>query len=354
MADSAQEKTEKPTPRRREEARASGQVARSADLNAAVTLLGGLLILHWWGEGMLAKLLALTRKSLGEDGHIAVDASGLGIALRDMLLDGGRLVMPFMVGVVLIALAVGYLQVGWLITLKPLTPSFDRLNPLAGLGRMFSARSFVHLIMGVLKTSVLVAVTWWTLIGRVGVLANASGLSHLDTIAVAMDMVFILALIDYVYQRYRTEKDLRMTKEEIKEEMKRMEGDQKIKSRRRQVQMQMAVQRLRGTVPQADVVVTNPTHYAVVLKYDGENMTAPKVTAKGADYLARKIRELAIEHGVPIVERPPLARALFRHVEVGQEVPAEFYKAVAEVLAYVYELAGRGYRRASAARVGLN
>jgi len=356
MPDTAQERTEAPTPRRREEARAGGQIAKSADLSAAVILLGGLLFLHWWGEGILGKLLAITRRYLGEDRGQAVEAWQLGTLARLLLVETGRIMLPFLGVLVGTALVIGYLQVGWLITLKPLKPSLDRLNPLSGIARMFSARAFVHLVMGFMKMTVLALVTYWTLSGRVGVLANMSGMSHLSVAAAAADLLFtlglrlgivllILALLDYAYQRYRTEKDLRMTKEEVKEELKRMEGDPRIKSRRRQVQMQLSLQRIRAAVPSADVVVTNPTEFAVALRYDADTMSAPRLTAKGADYLARRIRELAMIHGVPIVERPPLARALYRTVDVGQEIPAEFYKAVAEVLAYVYELAGQSYRR---------
>ncbi len=364
MPDSAQEKTEAPTPRRREEARESGQVARSTDLNAAIILLGGLLFLHWWGAGMFGKMLILMRNYLGPE-NTSVDARHMGALARSLLLDCGRTVLPFLICVVVIALIVGFAQVGWLLTFKPLMPSLDRLNPISGITRMFNARAFVHLVMGVLKMIVLAWTAWWTLSSRINILAHASGMSHLSMIALSIDMLFtmalrltivllILAILDYVYQRYRTEKDLRMTKEEVKEELKRMEGDPKLKSRRRQVQLQTALQRIRAAVPKADVIVTNPTEFAVALQYDNETMAAPKLVAKGTDYLAMKIREIAIEHGVPIVERPPLARALYRNVEIGQEVPAEFYKAVAEVLAYVYELAGRGYRRPAGTGVSLN
>lgn len=365
MADSAQDRTEAPTPHRRQEARTGGQIAKSSDLSAAVVLLGGLLLMNWWGEGIFGKLLAVTRMYLGPDGPHTVDPKQLAVLARAVVLDTGRILMPFLAALTVIALVVNYLQVGWLITFKPITPTFDRLNPLTGLARMFNARAFVHLVMGILKMAILVLVTWWTLSGRVAQLATAPGLSHLSMIALSIDMLFtlglrlaivllVLALIDYGYQRYRMEKDLRMSKEEVREELKRMEGDPKIKARRRQVQMQIAMQRIRAAVPKADVVITNPTEFAVVLQYDNESMTAPKLTAKGTDHLARSIRELAIAHGIPIVERPPLARAIYRQVEVGQEIPADLYKAVAEVLAYVYELAGRGYRRPTAAGVSLN
>lgn len=365
MPDSAQDRTEAPTPRRREEARESGQIARSADLSAAVLLLGSLLFLNWWGEGIFGRLLTLTRTYLGEDGVHTVDSRQLGTLARSVLIETSQILLPFMAALVVLAIVVNYLQIGWVITFKPITPTLDRLNPLSGLARMFSARAFVHLVMGILKMAVLTFVAWWTLRDRVGLLAGGSGMSHLTLVAVGSDLLFtlglrlaivllILAIIDYGYQRLRTEKDLRMTKEEVREELKRMEGDPKIKARRRQVQMQIAMQRIRAAVPKADVVITNPTEFAVVLQYDSETMNAPRLTAKGTDYMAMRIRELAIAHGVPIVERPPLARAIYRQVEVGHEVPAEFYKAVAEVLAYVYELAGNGYRRSAPAGVSLN
>jgi flagellar biosynthetic protein FlhB len=171
-------------------------------------------------------------------------------------------------------------------------------------------------------------------------------------------VLLVLAILDYLYQRFRIEKELKMTKEEVKEEMKRMEGDPKIKSRRRQIAQQAAMQRLKKDVPTADVVVTNPTHFAVALKYDPTGMAAPRVIAKGQDFLALKIREIAAEAGIPILERPPLARTLYRTVEVGQEIPEQLYAAVAEILAYVYELTGKSRRRPAPASnrqtVGVN
>lgn len=366
--DSAQERTEPATVRRRREARQSGQIGKSTDLNAAVILLGGLLILYYGGRHMVGRLLTVTRFCLSDDGlgsGSGIDVDQIAPTLKQVLYDGAVVLLPMLLGLLVIALVICFAQVGFLFTLRPLKPSPDRLNPIAGLGRMFNARAFVQLLMGVAKMALLVAVAWWTLAGRVGVLANVAALPCRELVGVASDLLFtlglklaiallVLALIDYAYQRWKTEKDLRMTKEEIKEELKRMDGDPKLKARRRQVQFQMALQRIRSAVPKADVVITNPTEFAVVLQYDNETMGAPRLTAKGADYLAQKIRELAIEHGVPIVERPPLARALYREVEIGREIPAEFYKAVAEVLAYVYELAHRGYRPRQAAGVAMN
>jgi flagellar biosynthetic protein FlhB len=183
----------------------------------------------------------------------------------------------------------------------------------------------------------------------------ALALDHLAIVGLAGHLAFrlgivlgvvllILALFDYAYQRYRHERDLRMTKEEVKDEMRSMEGDPVVKRRRREAQMQLATQRMRQAVPQADVVVTNPTHVAVAIRYDPETMAAPKVTAKGADHLALRIRQIAAAAGVPILERPPLARMLYQDVDVGREIPERFYQAVAEILAYVYELTGRNMR----------
>jgi flagellar biosynthetic protein FlhB len=186
------------------------------------------------------------------------------------------------------------------------------------------------------------------------VFAHASNLPHLSVVGVGAELFFtlglrlalvllFLAILDFGYQRYKTTQELKMTKEEVKDELRSMEGDPKLRQRRRQIQMEMTLQRIRTAVPKADVVITNPTEFAVAIQYDAETMLAPKVTAKGADHMARRIRELAIEHGVPIVERKPLAQALYRTVDVGQEIPAQFYKAIAEILAYVYELSGKSY-----------
>ncbi|GMU20972.1 MAG: flagellar biosynthetic protein FlhB [Phycisphaerae bacterium] len=366
MADTGQDKTEAPTPRRRNEARSRGQIGKSSDLTAAVVLLGALLILNWTGRDMLTQLVELTRRCLGDTGPDALDPGALALTAAGMFRRLTGMVLPIMLGATALALVASFLQVGFVFTLVPLTPSLDKLNPVNGLNRMFNTRAVVHLMMGLAKMSLLALVAWWTLHGRMDVLAHASALPHLSIVAVASELAFtlglrlattllILAIIDFIYQRWKTEQDLKMTKEEVKEELKRMDGDPMIKRRRREIQLQLAMQRIRAAVPKADVVVTNPTELAVVIQYDASVMNAPRVTAKGADLLAKRIRELAIEHGVPIVERKPLAQALYRTVEVGQEIPAQFFKAVAEILAYVYELSGRrGTRRRAAAGVSMN
>lgn len=365
MPDSAQERTEAPTPRRREEARKGGQIARSNDLTSAVVLLGALLTLDWFGRRLSGNLLIAMRVCLEDHEPNLTDPDQvLPLLLKVFRLLAG-MVGPFLLAVMLLALVASFLQIGYLISFQPLKPSLSRLNPLSGIKRLFNARSFVQLLMGIAKMSLVGLVAYATLKSRVDVFATASHLPALSLMGISSELFFtvtirlamvliVLGIIDYIYQRYRLEKDLKMTKEEVKDEYKRMEGDPKLKSRRRQVQMELALQRIRASVPKADVVITNPTELAVAIRYDADAMNAPRVVAKGADFLAKRIREIAIECGIPIVERKPLAQALYRMVEVGQEIPAQLYKAVAEILAYVYELTGKNHANQVAAGAALN
>ncbi|MGQ9649207.1 MAG: flagellar biosynthesis protein FlhB [Phycisphaerae bacterium] len=365
MPDSAQERTEAPTQRRREEARKAGQVARSTDLTAAVVLLGTLLLLDWFGRRLFGNLLVAMRVCF-EDHEVALTDHQQILHLvakvfRLLIAAAG----PFLVVVVLLSLLASFLQIGYLITFQNLKPSLTRLNPLNGIKRMFNARSVVQLLMGILKMTCVAGVAYSTLKDRLDVFATAANLPAVAVVGVGGELFFtvsirlaivllVLGIIDYIYQRYKLEKDLKMTKEEVKDEYKRMEGDPKLKSRRRQVQLEMALHRIKSAVPRADVVITNPTELAVAIRYDPNTMNAPKVVAKGADYLARRIREIAIEHRIPVVERKPLARALYYTVEVGQEIPSQFYKAVAEILAYVYELTGKRYASQAAVAAAAN
>lgn len=360
MPENYQDKTEAPTLRRREEARRRGQVARSSDLAPAVVLLGALITLHVSGQQILGRLIQVTRYCLSVE---SIDAGHMNNTLGVIAREVGLILLPILLVVFVAALVACLLQVGFLFTWTPITPSLDKLNPINGLGRMFSGRSWVHLILGVAKMCLLGLIAWSTLKGKVNLLASAAGMDHLTLVGAAAELMYtlglrlaiallVLAIIDYLYQRWKHERDLRMTKEEIREELKRMEGDPLLKRRRREVQRQMMIQRIKAAVPKADVIVTNPTELAIALQYDSDTMRAPQVVAKGADFMAKRIREIAIEHGIPIVERKPLARALYAEVEVGQEVPAQFYKAVAEILAYVYELSGKKQTRRAA--VGVN
>jgi flagellar biosynthetic protein FlhB len=353
MADDSGDKTEAPTPRRRQEVREEGNIPRSVDLSSSLLLLGAVVLLGVFATqmlgGMRTLMATLLAPGVSENVTRAEDIPKLwGIALR----FAGEMAAPIAVGLMALTLATGVIQTGFLISQKALSPKFSRLNPIQGFAQMFSMRAGIKLGMNLAKVSVVVLATVYYVYDDLPKLLSLVRLETEPLLAAAASLVWwlalkiavllmILGLIDYVFQWFQHEKDLRMTKQEIKEEYKRMEGDPMVKQCRAKVARQLMMQRLKQDVPKADVIVANPTHFAVALKYDGKDMAAPKVVAKGADYLAMRIREIAIANNIPIVERPPLARALYKHVEVGKQIPAEYYSAVAEILAYVYRLSGR-------------
>ncbi len=355
MADNA-ERTEAPTPRRRTEARSRGQIARSHDLTSALLLTGGLLCMRWFAPQMMASLMRSMRENLtflqpDDSAKLEVGRIVATVAMTVLTAAG-----PIMLGLLVMAVVANVLPVGWLLTGHPLQPTLNKLNPINGVKRLFSTRVLMQMVMNLLKLTVVSAVAYSAISSRLDEIVLAIGVGGWHQVVVLSRVLydvglqlalvlFVVALLDYIWQRYKHERDLRMTKEEIKEEMRRMEGDPIVKSRRRKMQFAAAMQRIRRAVPKADVIVTNPTELAIAIQYDAEKMTAPTVVAKGKGLLAQKIREIAIQHGVPIVERKALAQALFKAVEVGQQVPEEFYQAIAEILAYVYELSGRSLRR---------
>lgn len=354
-------RTEPPTARRRREARAEGQVARSNDLSSSVILLGGLLSLYFLGGRIFGRMVVVMRACLGNTDESVIRPDSLMASGVAAISDVGISMLPMLGAVVVVSILISLIQVGWCPTLKPIKPRLDKLNPITGAKRLLiSPRTLVMTGMNLAKMTVVAAVAYFTLRARLADVVGAAGLDHIAVmllmgkmlfdLAIRLSIVlFLLALIDYAYQRYQHEKGLKMTKQEVKDEYKSMEGDPKLKSRRRQVQIELALQRMKAAVPTADVVITNPTEIAVALKYDESAMAAPRVVAKGKGFVAQRIRELAIEHRIPIVEKKPLAQALYRTVEVGQEVPPQFYRAVAEILAYVFELAGKGSRRMAGA-----
>jgi flagellar biosynthetic protein FlhB len=347
--DDAGEKTESPTPRRRQEAREQGQVARSTDLTAAIVLLSGLVLLNIFGPSVFQRMLELIREGAAHDD---VRASALGVVVGRSVLAGAMMLGPLLLGLLLVTAVGGLLQTGAMVSTKLLAPKFENLVPARGLKRIFSIDSVTRLAMGLLKLLLVGGVGYSSVAGRWDELLHAGtlgvlGILHLGTeivftLALRMALVLlILGLLDYWFQRWKLERSIRMTKQEVKDELKRMDGDPLLRQRRRQMQMKLAMQRLRVEVPRADVIVTNPTEYAVALQYDEAVMAAPRVVAKGRDFLALQIRLIATEHGIPIVQRPPLARGLYAAVEVGEDVPPMYYRAIAEVLAYVYQLRGR-------------
>ncbi len=356
MAENGDNRTEAPTPRRRSEAREQGQVAKSIDLTAALVLMGALLSLSWFGPATLGALLRLVARMLGPTEQTELVTPSLDAEIGPILQTMAAAALPVMAVIAVVSVLSNVLQVGFLLSSHPLEPSLGKLNPITGAGRVFSVRALVQLVMNLLKLGLVCAVAVSVIRKRMPDIAATMECSGWQQVLLFSKLTWdfglkisavllALAVLDYVWQRYRFERDLRMTKEEVREEMRRMEGDPIVKQRRRQLQMKLALQRLRRDVPKANVVVTNPTELAIAIQYKAGEMTAPKVVAKGQGFMAQRIREIAAEHRIPIVERKPLAQALFKTVEVGQEVPQNLYQAVAEILAYVFELAKTGRRR---------
>jgi len=361
MPASPEDRTEAPTPRRRKEARDKGQVARSQDLTAAVVLFAGFVVLRFLWPPLWLSLQAIVVAALSPDEPARIDG------LKPFALATGRELLwrlgPFLAAIFIAGILVLYAQVGPLLTAQPLMPSLSKIDPIKGIQRLFSLRSVMMGLLNIAKLVFVAGVAYVALSGDAAAILFTSSFSFEDTVRLGGSLIFefcmqlsaailILALLDLVWQRHRHERDLRMTKEEVKDELRSMEGDPKIKSRRRQLQLQLAMQRLQKDVPKADVIVTNPTHISIAIRYDAESMVAPKVVAKGADEMALRIRQIAHRHGIPIVERKPLARALFDAVDVGQYIPERFYRAIAEILAYIYELTGKAPRGVQGATIG--
>lgn len=346
---SFEEKTEQPTPKKREEVRRKGQVAKSRELPSIAVLLSGLLMLAACASYMYKQMeTVLTRTLSGFPGQ---DVNTLDVMTfaKEITAQFILLVAPVMAAVFVAALLANIVQVGFMVSGEALRPKLSKLSPLKGLARLFSAQSAMELFKSLAKLLIVGGVAYLAIhteIKGVHRLADMEIAAMVSAILYANLKIFLkctLAMIvivggDYAFQRWQFEKQIRMTKKEIKDELKRTEGDPLIKSRIRSIQMEMARRRMMQEVPKADVVVTNPTHFAVAVKYDGRSMKAPKLVAKGADEVARKIKEIALAHGVPVVENRELARSLFSLVKIGHEIPASLYQAVAEVLAYIYKL----------------
>lgn len=360
MAEDMGDKTEAPTPRRRSEAREQGNIARSADLTAAAILLGVMVLLNMYGGSLIRSMRLLMAQMLSPQAMNDFSATAAVERLVAALINISLAMAPFLVGVLLIAVVGNLLQVGFYFNPQRLAPNMATLNPLKGISKLFvGGKGIFGLLMNLLKLSLVTVVAYFAVRSRMEEIINVQQLSFLQIFGLGAGIIYsialrlgvlllVLAIIDYVYQRFRNERELKMTKQQVKEEMRRMEGDPHMKQRRRDVARQIARNRLRSDVPKADVIVTNPTEFAIALKYDGGTMHAPKVVAKGQGHIALFIRQIAAANGIPILERKPLARALYRLVDVGQEIPEQFYAAVAEILAYVYELTGKVKRKQSA------
>lgn len=343
------EKTESATPKRLDEARQKGQIPRSRDLSAAAVLMTGGVALSSLGGQVGGELYGMMRRGLTLTREQSVDPTQLGPILSATAWDGLMAVVPVLGLLLLAALLAPLVLGGWSFSTESLMPQFNRLNPLAGIKRMFSMRSVVELMKALAKFGIVAVVAVLVLwkntpallaLGReptTQAIVHAVQLSGTGLILISAGMLLI-AGFDVPYQLWQHAKQLKMTREEVRREMKESEGSPEVKGRIRELQQQMARQRMMQDVPKADVIVTNPTHFAVALRYDEKRMRAPVVVAKGADLIAARIREIASEHSVPIFEAPPLARVLYKNVDIGGEVPATVYVAVAQVLSYIFQL----------------
>lgn len=347
------EKTEAATPRRREEARKRGQVAKTMELGTGVTLVGVFLALQNLGGFFVTSLTRLMQAAF-QDWVLSpvVDGGFLQSIGLSAAITMAQLVLPVMGLALILGVSSQLVQVGFMLVGEGLRPKFSRLNPIEGFKRIFSKRALVEMVKALLKISVIGYVLYWSLRGQFNRFLSMLEMPPSQAAELTWDIVcrvgilvgasiIVIALLDYLYQRFEFEQSIKMTKQEVKEELKQTEGDPLIRSKIRQRQRQMAMNRMMQQVPSADVVITNPTHIAAALKYDEATMDAPVVVAMGAGLVAQRIKDIAAENGIPMVENRPLARALFETATIGEAIPVQLYQAVAEVLAVVYQLRQR-------------
>ena len=346
---SDQEKTEPATSKRLQEMREKGQVAKSREVPSVAVLIASLLVFYFLGSTMVKQLMDMMQWVFSSSGSLQIKEANLQWLLIELLGRGLKVVAPLLIALVAMGLVSNYLQVGFLFSFQSIVPKFSKLDPIKGFAKMFSKQTLVELVKNIFKVMIVGCVAYLTVKGELNHIIPLmdmevwSILSYIGGVCFKIMLrtcwvLLILALLDYVFQRWDFQQEGKMTKQEVKDEFKQREGDPLIKSRVRQVQKEMARRRMMEAVPKADVVITNPSHLAIALEYNAQQMTAPKVIAKGTRLMAERIREVARKNQVPIMENKPLAQALFGSVEVGQEIPMVFYKAVAEILSYVYRL----------------
>ena len=352
MAEDAGDKKHDATPYRRQKAREEGQLARSQDLGSALVLLGAIGTLMTWGPDVFKFLSGVMVRSFTEFDTATGTAAGAVSWVGSCFWGCIWALVPIFIASAAVAWIASWIQIGFMFLPGKVKLDWSHVNPLSGLKRIFALRNVVRLSFGIAKILLVTSVAgiglwgrWELILGSANLAANEVGEVVWST---TVDMCFrtamillVLAVLDYGFQRWRHEQDLKMTDQEMREEMKMMNGDPQIAARRRAVQRQLLVNRIQSTVPKADVVITNPTELAIAIQFDPKTMPAPIVLAKGAGAVAARIRKLALENGVPVLERKPLAQALFKSVEIGRPIPVEQYAAVAEVLRYVYQLQGK-------------
>jgi flagellar biosynthetic protein FlhB len=346
--DNNEERTEEPTEKRRREYREKGQVAQSREVNTAMLLTGALILWSFYAPVFWKNLKSFLIIFWSISSEFNVTFLSVRLMMLFVLQNMASLLWPLLLSCLVLGFFSSYLQIGWLITAKPLLPDLKKLDPIKGMSKFVSKRSFFEAAKSFGKVSMVAALAYWTLFDRFDQFLGLAGADLEDVVSFMADvmfvillkccfLLFIIAVADYYFSRHEMEKKMKMTKQEVKQEHKESEGDPQVKQRVRTIQREMSKKRMMADVPKSDVIITNPTHYAVAIQYKREEMNAPVVVAKGADYMAMKIREIGKLHNVPLVENRVVARALYQ-VETGKPIPEQMFKAVAEILAYVYKL----------------
>ncbi len=350
------EKTEAPTPKALATAREKGQVPKSQDLSGALLMLGSVVALIALAPMIGRMFQRILRTMLS--GDISVDqlsTASIQAASLLTMYEVARVMLPVLFITMVVAYAAQFVQVGWLISGDPIRVKFSKISPIGGFKRIYGRKGMVKAVINTLKLTLLIFVSVLVIRAQIDTIATLPKLTAIAGTTAILRMILViafilivilllLAVVDLIFQRWQHVQENKMTKQQVKDERRSMEGDPQLKGKRAQMAREIVMQQISSQVPQADVIVTNPTHFSVAIKYESGGFGAPKVIAKGADLIALRIRQIARQNAVPIVERPPLARALYWGVNVGQEISAEHYEAVAELLAYVYRLEGKAHQ----------
>jgi flagellar biosynthetic protein FlhB len=344
-----QERTEKPTPKRLQDARKKGQVAKSPEVATALILIASLGVLAVAGAWMFWTLAKFMHGVFVNLSSIHIQGDSATAFILEVFEQVFILIMPLMGILLIVGIGANVMQVGFLFTMEPFVPKLSKFDPITGMKNLVSLKSMVELLKSLLKILLIGGIAYAVLMGEMEMLPSLMAMSVGQILSfigsaslkivfyVALGML-VMAVLDFVYQKWQFTKDLMMSKQEVKDEWKQSEGDPRIKGKIRQAQKEMAMRRMMQAVPDADVIITNPTHLAIALRYKAEEMIAPQVVAKGAAFVAEKVKEIGQEHGVAIVENKPLAQVLYKTCEIGETIPDTLYRAVAEILAYVYRL----------------
>lgn len=347
----SEEKTEQPTYKKMKDARDKGQIAQSKDFNGAVTLLAVFMAFSFLSDFYVENILSfyIYTMNMIEDTEMLYASNGILQYFSESMQFILRMSLPLLLIALVSGVLVSYIQVGFLFTTETLKPKFDKINPLKGLKNIFSTRSLVEMVKSIAKAVLLLIISLSYIMDNMKRLLLTLELELEPFVVILWELVygvvircalllFVIAIFDFMYKKWKNKKELMMTKQEVKEEYKQSEGDPQLKSKIKEKQRALAMSRMMQEVPKADVIITNPTHFAVALKYDSNLGDAPVVTAKGQDLIAQNIKRIAIENNVPIVENKPLAQTLYKTVDIGAFIPADLYEAVAEVLAYVFSI----------------